>query len=375
VNALRVGAFQLLFTGIPAYAAVSSSVACLAARGERSFANGVLRAMARSAGHVEMPSLDEDPVRYASERFSFPRWIALLFVRRFGVSDALALCSLANRPAPLTLRVNSLCTSRDRYLQLLGEAGVAASPGVASGSVRLCGGADVTRLPGFREGMFVVQDEGAAAVSRALAPRPGDEVWDVCAAPGGKTTHLAELMRDTGRVLATDVDGSRVRMVRGAVARLRLRSVTAQTLDATKLGPGRRFNRILLDPPCSGMGVLRRNPDLRWNRRRADVRRMASRQEALLETAAACLFPAATLVYSTCTLTKEENEGVWTSFLRGHPEMEPDDPARPDAGQEGGSGDVALYAGPPFAGPGYRYILPHISGTDGFFVARAVKRG
>jgi len=374
LNALRVGVFQLLFTGIPAYAAVSSTVGCLSRRGERAFANGVLRAAASSLGHVDMPSLDEDPVGYAAARYSYPRWIIALFIRRFGLTGALSTCFLGNEPPPLALRVNSLLASRDQYLGMLGEAGHSAEPGAMGASVRVRGGGDVTKLPGFAEGLFVVQDEGATAIGEAVAPLPGDKVWDVCAAPGGKTTHLSELMEGQGEVLATDVDDSRVKMVNESVGRLRLENVSAQVMDATKPDWSRRFNRILVDAPCSGLGVLRRNPDLRWNRRLSDIPRMVSRQAALLESAAGCLLPGGTLVYSTCTLTEEENEGVWTAFLGKHPGLEPDDPAR-GSGADAAAAKLGLYAGPPFAGPGYRYILPHLSGTDGFFVARAAKRG
>lgn len=376
LGAIRVGAFELLFSRTPPYAAVDSAVECLRGKAERSFANGVLRAIARSAGHIEVPDIDAHPVRYVSLRYSHPTWIVEVFVRRFSLAGAISLCSIDNGPPGITLRVNALRSGPDAVLALLKAKCVAAAPGLLPGSVRLLAGAGVAGLPGFREGFFVVQDEGASLVSLVLDPQPGESVWDVCAAPGGKTTHMAEMMRNRGTVLATDIDAARVALVEEAASRLGLSIVRTATFDATGpagqtgLGDAPAFDRILVDAPCSGLGVLGRNADLRWNRRPGDIPGMAARQNRLLRSACTRLKPGGTIVYSTCTLTEQENEQVWAGFLRDHPDYEPQDPA----------GRLPPYAsrflsGPPFAGPGYRYVLPQVSGTDGFFVARAVKRG
>jgi 16S rRNA (cytosine967-C5)-methyltransferase len=380
LDVLRIGVFQMLLMGIPPYAAVDSAVRCLRGEGERAFANGVLREIARDLGHVEMPSLDGDPAAYVSLRYSYPEWISGLFIRRFGLGGAMALCPTVNEPPPHPRRVCGRRVIRDEYLSLLAAEGYRAAPGLTECSVRLERGTDVTRLPGYSRGFFVVQDEGATAVSLAVAPEPGEKVWDVCAAPGGKTTHLAELMEGGGEVFATDIDDARIEMVREAASRLGLSNVTVAVADATKADAWQAgglfarkditgFHRILIDAPCSGLGVLRRHPDLRWNRRPSDIPAMVARQKALLRAAARRLLPRGSIVYSTCTLTEEENEGVWTSFLDEHRGFEPVDPA------QGATGAVrSLYSDPPFAGPGYRYILPP-SGADGFFVARAVRRG
>lgn len=373
LSALRVGVFQLLFTGVPQYAAVNSVVESLRHGGERSFANGVLRSVARSAGHLDLPSVDAEPLKYIATRFSHPEWIAKAYLRRFGLSDSLRLASHNNCPPPLVLRVNLLRATREDYLRLLRAKGYRAEESLTPAGVRVMDGADVTSLPGFRDGLFVVQDEGAGAISAAVGVQAGERVWDVCAAPGGKTTHMAEMMGGTGEVLATDIDPARVDMVRETASRLGLRNVTAAVMDATGDGPkepGTLFDRILLDAPCSGLGVLRRRADLRWNRRESDVEKMAARQSAMLDSVAPRLRPGGTLVYSTCTLTSEENECVWKDFLRKHPEFLVLDP------REGAACEYRrLYAGERFAGPGYRYILPQDWDTDGFFVARAVKRG
>ena len=366
--ALRVGAYQLLFTAVPQYAAVDSVVRLQKHPGERSFANGVLRSVARTVGHVSLPDLDEDPASYLSTRFSHPSWMSKLLIDRFGLALALLIAQGNNLPPPLTLRLNLSRVARERYLASLKAEGHRAEPGLSSPAVRLLNGADVTELPGFSEGLFVVQDEGGGAISAALGPEPGDRVWDVCAAPGGKTSHLAEMAK-SGQVFATDVDPDRVAMIDETIKRLGLPNVITAVMDATTAPKvaGKPFDRILLDAPCSGLGVLGRHPDLRWNRRESDIATMASRQAAMLRNAAPNLAVGGILVYSTCTLTRDENEGVWHGFLRGHPGFAGVDPAIR-------AGEYApLFAGDPFTGDGYRYILPGPH-SDGFFVACAVRK-
>jgi len=366
---LRVGAYQLLFTAVPQYAAVDSVIRLLKHGGERSFANGVLRAVARAAGHLGMPGLDEDPAAYISVRYSHPAWISKFLIDRFGLTLALRIAQRNNLPPRLTLRLNLRRVTRDRYLETLRAEGYVAEAGLSGAAVRILSGGDVTAMPGFDEGLFVVQDEGAGAISAVLSPDPGDRVWDMCAAPGGKASHLAEMMKGSGEVYATDIDPERVAMIDGTVKRLGLSNVTTAVLDAstTPAVSGGPFNRILLDAPCSGLGVLGRHPDLRWNRRESDIARMASRQAVLLRAAALNLAVGGTLVYSTCTLAPQENEGVWHGFLEEHPGLDGVDPA--SGAREYGP----LFAAGRFAGDGWRYILPGPH-SDGFFVARAVRK-
>lgn len=369
--ALRLGVFQLLFLGIPPHASVSTTVELLRHRGEKGFVNGVLRSVDRLRGHIELPGVETDPVGYACLRFSYPEWIARLFIERFGLGSGLRLCEFGNHPAPITLRVNGLKTSRDQVIRRFEREGIVAEPGPVPGSVRLLKGASVTSLPGFDEGEFVVQDASAMLVSLVVGARPGESVWDVCAAPGGKTTHLAEMMEGTGTLVATDIDGARADMVKEALARAG--HTFAQVLVGDATGPlpeggafNLGFNRILLDAPCSGLGVIRRNPDLRWMRRESDIPFMSSRQSRLLSSVKRYLRSGGVLVYSTCTLTREENEDTWLEFLRHNVDMVPEDP-----GEALDAESARMLADSPFSGPGYRYILPHLSGSDGFFIARA----
>ncbi|MGE5578824.1 MAG: 16S rRNA (cytosine(967)-C(5))-methyltransferase RsmB [Bacillota bacterium] len=367
--ALRVGAFQLLFTDIPTYAAVDSVVRLQRDPRLRGFCNGVLRSVARASGHIEIPSLDKDPVSYIEARYSHPGFVAQLLVDRFGVSEALRLAARSNSPPPLSLRIARSGVLRQDYLALLRAQGHAAREGATPSFVHLPTGSPVTLLPGFKEGLFSVQDEGAAAISAAVGPRAGDRVWDVCAAPGGKTAHLAEMLGGTGEVVATDIDSERVSMIEDTVRRLGLRGVSTAVFDATNEGASSglgTFDRILLDAPCSGLGVLRRHPDLRWNRRESDIPAMARRQAALLRAAAPRLRSGGILVYSTCTLTSEENEGVWLPFLEEHKEFVPVDP-------KGRAGNFSVLYSEKLAGDGYRYILADTYDSDCFFVGCAAR--
>ncbi len=363
-NALLLGAYQLLILGMPPHAAVDSVVRCLKSRGERAYCNGCLRSISRNLGHVSLPRLRHDPVSYMSERYSYPDWIPSYFMGKAGVPWALAMCRQGNRLPSLSLRVNMAKTDSRSLLEQLTQAGYDAVKGQLHCSVQVTGGRAVKDFPGYRQGLFFVQDEGAMVISLVLAPEKGDSVWDVCAAPGGKTTHLAELVGPTGQVLATDIDAKRASMVTENAQRMGVSNVCVREMDATKDVPEQDFDRVLLDAPCSGLGVLSRNPDLRWNRRKSDIEPMARRQKALLDNVVGKVKAGGVLVYSTCTLTDEENEMVWNEFLRTHPWFSPEDPVHFPGGE-------LMTQDARFRGPGYRYLSPTESRTDGFFVARA----
>ncbi len=363
-NALLLGAFQLLLLGTAPHAAVDSVVRHLRGKGERSYCNACLRSMSRNLGHVALPDLRSDPVRYMAERYSYPDWIPAYFVKRAGVPWALAMCRSGNVPPSVTLRVNLTKISQEDLLKRFLDAGYDAEKGQLPISLRVQRGRSVKDFPGYEEGLFAVQDEGAMVISLSLEPEKGHTVWDVCAAPGGKTTHLSQLVGQEGRVLATDIDGERASMIAENVQRMGLSNVDVRVMDATVENPEGIFDRVLVDAPCSGLGVLNRNADLRWNRRRSDIESMAFRQQLLLDKASSKVKQGGVLVYSTCTVTAEENESVWGRFLSDHPGFSPEDPSSCLGGH-------LMVSDRRFLGPGYRYLLPDKSGTDGFFVAKA----
>jgi len=378
-NALRLGVYQMLFTRIPPRAAVFTAVEAVGNnRAKKALVNAVLRRVADHLGHVEMPPL-EAIESYIEVRYSHPRWVVRRFIETFGERGALELASLNQKVPAVTLRANILRTTRNALLALLGGAGVKVRPGRHLDiSVELDGGGPVAGLPGYDDGLFSVQDEAAMAVSLVVDPQPGETVWDVCAAPGGKTTHLAELAGDRGLVVATDRHDEGLNLLKRSAARLGLKSIRVVRADVTKVrdggaGLGAPFDRVLVDAPCTGLGVLRRRADLRWRRREEEVKTMATLQKKILDAVAPSVKPGGVLVYSTCTLTQEENQEIFSQFLREHPEFCPSDP------QSFLPASMSQNEMPPdlrarlLTVPGSAFLLPHVHGTDGFFIARAIR--
>ena len=358
---LRVTAYQIAFLErVPSFAAVNDAVT-LAPRtpGVRAFVNAVLRSFARRDPREREPAPPRDPIDALATRSSFPTWLAERWVERYGREDAEALMRALNERPPLTLRTNTLRITRDALARRLEtEEGLAwrPTPLAPEGLIVGPGGA-----PGewraFADGTCVVQDEASMLVARLLAPEPGSTVADVCAAPGTKTTHLAELMGDRGRVLAFDRDPARLTRVREAAARLGITSIDARDGPVEALASGfcAACDRVLVDAPCSNLGVLRRNPEVKWRRQPSDLLLGSRRQSEILAAAATMVKPGGRLVYATCSLEPEENEAVVRTFLAAHPDFATDPP------------DTFPL---PLDVDGWLRCLPHRHGTDGFAAVR-----
>jgi 16S rRNA (cytosine967-C5)-methyltransferase len=318
------------------------------------FVNAVLRAAAR--GDVAFPDREREPADFLATWGSHPRWIVERWIARFGVEAASALCDFDNRRPEVCLRANRLRSSRAELLAEL----PGSRPGALSPDAVKCATpayAAVRRV--VEAGRASVQDESGMLVAPLLDPQPGESVVDLAAAPGGKACHLAELRRDTGTVLAFDRNPNRLERVRENAARLGLQSVVAARADARRLA-ARPSDGVLLDAPCSGLGVLGRRPDLRWRKRPADLPRLAKLQRDLLDAACRHVRPGGRLVYSVCSFEPEETVEVAAGFSAAHPDLEPDDVESTEALR---------------AGPGFLYFLPHRDGTDGGFAARWRRRG
>ncbi|MBI3624906.1 MAG: 16S rRNA (cytosine(967)-C(5))-methyltransferase RsmB [Candidatus Rokubacteria bacterium] len=363
-NLLRLTAYQLqLLDKVPAWAAVNEAVALAKRRAEGQaapFINAVLRSLTRSGG--ELPPLPADPVEALATRLSFPSWLARRWARRFGLEEAERLMTALNERPPVTVRVNLLTCSRDILIERLSqEEEVKASPtALAPEGLVLESPGPAFRFKAFKEGWFTLQDEGSMLIGHLLAPSPGETVADVCAAPGTKTTHLAALMQNSGKVVAMDPHAGRLRLVARSAARLRVRIVQCRGGSAEILAPKFKgaFDRVLVDAPCSNLGVLRRNPDVKWRRTESALWTLSNRQQAILEAAASICRPGGTLVYATCSLEPEENEAVVFPFLEIHPEWRLDLPAKFPT---------------PLEQPGVLRCLPHRHGTDGFTAFRLRK--
>ncbi|MBI3812184.1 MAG: 16S rRNA (cytosine(967)-C(5))-methyltransferase RsmB [Nitrospirae bacterium] len=327
-NLLRLGAYQILFLDrVPASAAVNESVRLAKTLGEKAiagFVNAVLRAMVR-AETIPLPDPAEDPILHISVKYSHPEWLVKRWIPRLGMEKTIALCAANNEIPPVTVRVNTLRTTRDALSAELKRAGIDVTPcAVSSAGLMLRGVAHLTDLPAYQRGEFYVQDEAAQLIGFAVAPKPGERILDACAAPGGKSTHLAELTGDRGEIVAADAGAKRMeRMVENA-GRLGLTSIRPVAADLTRgtavLGDA-PYDRILVDAPCSGLGILRRNPEAKWYKSEAVIGTMAALQNKILDQVAPRLKPGGVLVYSTCTTEPEENEAVVGSFLTRHPDF------------------------------------------------------
>jgi 16S rRNA (cytosine967-C5)-methyltransferase len=369
-NLLRMTLYQLLFLDrVPAYAAVNEAVQTAKVHGgdrAAGFINGVLRNFLREKRKHAAPGPGADTIGSLAVEYSHPRWLVKRWLDELGREETTALMKANNERARLVLRVNLRRSTRDGLLDLLEKNGIAAGPTRWSPQgLVLEQGAAVDRLPGFREGLFQVQGEASQLVAYLLSPRPGERILDACAAPGGKTTHLAEFMEDTGRLIALDRSDRGLEKIRANSARLGLTSIHAAKSDVSReAAAGLRgpYNRVLVDAPCSGLGTLRSHPEIKWHRAENDIERLSALQLKILHQVASYLGPGGILVYSTCTLTSTENEQVVENFLEQHKQFELENAAAylPEAA-------LSLVRGK------YFLALPHRHDTDGFFAARMRK--
>ena len=361
---LQLGLYQLRYlTAIPASAAVNTSVELAKANGLGQLSkvvNGLLRQYERlTATGTDPLGLPDDPTAALGVRHSSPNWIIDLWRQQIGAPETDQLCQWFNRVPSLDLRVNRQRAMVDQVEQALGAAGLATErlPGLPW-ALRLgpAPGA-IADLPGYDQGWWAVQDASAQWVGQMLNPQPGETVIDLCAAPGGKATHLAEMVGDQGLVWACDRTASRLKKVTLNAARLHLHHLRTHLGDSTDLlslhGQG---DRVLVDAPCSGLGTLHRHADARWRQTPASIQALIPQQQALLAEGARCTKPGGTLVYATCTLHPAENEAVIQAFLQSHPRWRISLP------------EIDLPPGLAPSPEGWLNFWPHRQGMDGFFM-------
>ena len=335
--ALRLGIYQLAFLGnAPAHAVVGESVEL--AKGSTGGGHKLVNAVLRRALREGLPALpDDDAPPGAAIAHSYPPWLVELGGERFGPADARALLRAGNEPGELALRVNTLVATPEQVAAQLDVATGSAGEELPEGLV-VEGPFDAHNHPLYAQGAYVAQSRGAMLVARALDPQPGERVLDLCAAPGGKTTHLAALMHGEGEIVAVDRHPKRAQALARTCERTRATSVEVVAADARRFTTDRPFDRVLVDPPCSGLGTLQGHPDLRWRVRPATIDELAAVEAAILAAARAAVVPGGAIVYSTCTLSPRENEAVVAeSGLQVESE---------------------------------RLVLPHRDRTDGFYIAR-----
>ncbi len=361
---LRMGIYQIMFMDrIPDSAAVNESVK-LASKYEirsKGFVNAILRKVSAEKDSIKYP---EEPVEYLRTRYSFPKKLCETLIFEFGEDFAAELIkSLCTEPETV-IRVNSLKTNRQLLINSLRSKGLAAEALNDLPFGIVISGGEIGSLDEFKDGLFTVQDTAAQLACAVLNPKPGETVFDLCAAPGGKTTYLAELMKNKGSITAFDIHPHKTQLIEDTAERLGIDIITACAADTSvyKSSMSGRADKVLVDAPCSGIGIIRRKPDIKWNRE--DISELPQIQKKLLENGADYLKPGGELVYSTCTVLSAENEKVVEQVLSNHPELEMVDI----------TSVLPVKFNKPTAKKGYVTLFPNIDGTDGFFICKIRKK-
>lgn len=361
---LRLGAYQILFLDkIPSHASVNEAVE-LSKKSGLSRASGLVNAILRRISeHKEnLPALPTgDKAEYLSIKYSTPRPLVKLLLEEFDPDFTEGLLAANNAPVPVTIQTNTLKTIASALTAALSAQGLSPVPNpLLPNALDISGGGDLSRLEAHQNGLFYIQDAAAMLAVLAANPTPGSRVLDACAAPGGKSFAAGLLMENVGSILSCDIHENKLRHIETGAKRLGLSLISTAAMDATKPAPDlfEAFDLVIADVPCSGLGVIRKKPDIR-NKDISLLSSLPAIQESILESLSACVAPGGCLLYSTCTILARENSGPVESFLSHHPEFTKEAFTLPEPIGAVAEGAVSLY--------------PHIHGTDGFFICKLRK--
>ncbi|MGN0144547.1 MAG: 16S rRNA (cytosine(967)-C(5))-methyltransferase RsmB [Clostridium sp.] len=364
LNILRVAVYQMNFLDkIPTYAACNEAVeeAKEISESDSKLVNGILRSFTKNPDDINVPGNKIDEYAY---KFSFEPWMIRLLIKQYGENTAKKIMSGLNNVPKVSIRVNELNSDYDEVYEKLEEMEYEVSEGViCPEAINIKGGKSIAENPLFKEGKITVQDESAMLVAPLLDLEEGMTVTDLCSAPGGKTTHIAEILRNTGKVNAFDLHESKLGLIKENCDRLGITNVTTCAGDATKLNPElvNSSDRVLIDVPCSGLGIIRKKPEIKWNKKRNDLREIIPVQRKIMENAWQYLKKGGIMIYSTCTLNKEENEENIEWFVNNHNDCEI---KRIFVGKQ----NNLVYSR-----EGCLTIMPN-EDMDGFFIAKLEKR-
>jgi 16S rRNA (cytosine967-C5)-methyltransferase len=368
-NILRAGLYQLLFTDrIPDFAVVDEAVEIAKKTNPAGsgLVNAILRNAIRKRDRFAYPDIREDPAYHLSVLHSHPLWIVRKWIEKFGVEETTLLCKANNEIPPVVLRVNTLKTNREKLIDECSrqDMEVKATGYSLDGMIISHPAMPVREMAFYKAGHFQIQDEASQLISRLVDPKPGENVLDVCAGTGGKTTHLAAIMNNRGRITALDIGEKKIMALRKNAGRLGATNIDTRIGDAREMSEESfygSFDKILVDAPCTGLGTLRRNPEIKWRITEGGPKRFSVLQKAILTCAARSLKKGGLLIYSTCTIATEENEEVIADFTAHHPDFICIHP--PDAINSFLVDDR-----------GYFRSYPHKHGIDGFFGAVLIKK-
>ena len=369
INILRLGIYQLLYLSrVPASASVNESVKLAVKFGHRAsanYVNAVLRNIDRSRSEFKFPD-EKDAVKYLSVKYSYPEWLSERWISAYGREFAEGLMQAGNDKPAYIIRINTLRTGKDELMKRLYEKGFNVKPGKYLDDT-LCveNPAGIMKTDEYREGLFIVQDESSMLPVRVLEPRPGQLLMDVCSAPGGKAAYAAALMNNEGSVIARDIYENKLGLIRKTSQRLGLNIIEERAADAAVTDPEYKgkADRVLADVPCTGFGIIRRKPDIKWARKQEDIHELSMLQKSILNASAEYLKPGGVIVYSTCTFGEEENEAIIDEFINENPDFELVD------------FNELLPEGLECSRIGMLQLYPNVHGTDGFFISKLRRIG
>lgn len=358
-NIIRLAIFEIEYMEKPEYATINSYVELVKNYEKNSigFVNAILRNFIRKRAELTFPKLEDNPVKSISIEFSHPEWLIDKWIKNYGVENTIKICKFDNTPPKLVLKINPLRTTKDEMMKLLKENDIEFSEStIVKESLILNRSGKISNIPGYKEGFWSIQGEASSLVAEILQPKEDEQILDVCAAPGGKTANIACLMKDTGKIIALDINKIRLKKVTKNAKRLGLTSVKRHIADAKTYLADIKFDRILIDAPCSNTGVLGKRIDARWNKTQEDIEKLATLQYDILNNIAKSLKKGGVIVYSTCSIEPEENLNIIKRFLEENKEFK--------------LSDFATEI--PFSAPdkGFVQILPSEHNIDGFFIAK-----
>lgn len=370
LNLLRTSVYEILFLDkIPEHATCNEAVNLtkqLKRKSAANFVNAVLRNVTRCKGVIEYPKKEDgDIVEYLSVNYSMPVWIVEMFLDIYDVNELERMFTVMNSESDITLLTNTLYTTPEKLTAELRAQGLDVAPGrYIKDSLRLRTMPNIAKLNAFKQGYFYMQDESSMIAARTLNPLSGEKVLDVCASPGGKSIYMTIMSGDTLRINARDKSNDKVKLIKDNIKRLKLSSIKAKVFDATKFDNTEEefYDKLILDVPCSGLGLLSKKPDIRYHSSPDDIEELIALQRLIFDTSIKYLKRGGELIYTTCTLNKEENEKNLEYFLNSDKykvEMVSIESMLPEGINENGKGYVTL--------------LPHIHGTDGFFISKMKK--
>lgn len=372
LNILRLGIYQLLYMEkVPASAACNESVNLSRKYGHQAasrYVNGVLRNIARNRMDIRYPDKNIEFEKYLSVKYSHPEWMITKWVRLYGRDFTEELLESNNEIPDFSVRVNTLKISREQLLEELKRSGMVACEGkYVDEAVVIMNPSSVSKLEVFRKGYIQVQDESSMLVAKILDPKPGEYIMDVCSAPGGKATHIAQLMNNIGTIVARDIHEHKIKLINDSAKRLGINIIKTEIFDASKIDTGsiEKADRVLVDAPCTGLGIIRRKPDIKWSKDAESTKEITELQSNILNKASKYVKPNGVLVYSTCTINSEENIDVVRNFLEENKEFYPVD----------FSEELPVGINKTSACEGYIQLYQNVDKIDGFFIAKMKKRG